>query len=147
MTIQSSIFGTFCIRVLAAWSIVHGMLTCIGGSDRWINSVYDIVELIPGAPYTWGIALIIGGLLALSASLLGIEFSKKIGRVNINYSLLKNVGLWIIGATCFCFFLGLIGVAITHPDISFTVGDRDLLICVLCIMMTKATEPSYKKMD
>ena len=144
--IQSSVFGTLCIRLLAGWAILHGLLTCIGGISRWSSPVYDVVKLMPGSPYTWGIILIVGGILALTASMLGIEFEKQVFGKTITYAMMKNTGLWIIAIVCFLFSIGVLSAAL-QPDstVSLAAGDRDLLICVLCVMMTKAVEPTYRK--
>lgn len=144
--IQSSIFGTFCIRLIGIWAIVHGILTCLGGIAKWTSPAYDVVKLIPGSPYTWGIILCVGGMFTLSASLLGVEYERIILGRKITYFGLKNFGLWVIAAVSLFFAIGVIAVAFEPGSpVSFAAADRDLFICAMSVMMTKAIEPIYEK--
>ena len=141
----SSIFGTMCIRMLGTWAIVHGLLTILNGAARWASPVYDTVRLLPGSPYTWGVILVCAGILVLWASLKGIDLNLPlIGNDTYkSYRLVKNTGLWIIAIWCSLFAIGVATAAYFDPGVSLAIADRDILVCALSVMMTKAVEPRW----
>jgi hypothetical protein len=146
--IQSSVIGTAVIRILATWAVIHGLLVILGGIGRWNGPVYQFVRLLPGSPYTWGVILMLGGFLALYASIRGVDYVIKINKNTIvSYRIIKNAGLWIIAVWCALFSAGFIGAMYLHPELSLALADRDILICILSLLMTKAVEPRYKLDD
>lgn len=56
--------------ILGAWALVLGILTIIGHDLRWSSPVYDVARLLPGAPESWGIGLVVGGILLLGGCVL-----------------------------------------------------------------------------
>jgi hypothetical protein len=149
MALQSSPLGTITIRTLSSWAILHGLLTIIGGPSRWVSPAYDYVSLLPGSPYSWGAFLVVGGLLALYASLKGVDYVISLslfGReVNVTYDVIKNTGLRMIALWCMIFMIGFIAAIFVHPEISLAAADRDIPFIIFALMMTKAREPRYIK--
>lgn len=145
MTLTSSVFGTYFLRLLGCWGIVHGFFTCVGGIDRWKSHVYDFVRIVPGSPYTWGILLMVAGVLIVWASVAGVDYEIKILNKTINYRRIKNTGLWIMAFETFIFGFGVLLASLYYSDVSLAGCSRDFLICLSCVMMTKAIEPRYVK--
>lgn len=51
-------------RLLAGFAVLQGALIVVSDVDRWSSPAYQIALKLPGAPPTWGIALLIFGITA-----------------------------------------------------------------------------------
>lgn len=56
-------------RLLATFAILQGLNITFGGARRWGTDAFVIAMLVPGAPPTWGVVLLILGIIALVGSL------------------------------------------------------------------------------
>jgi hypothetical protein len=52
-------------RLISAHAVCYGLLTILGGYERWSGRGLQIARGIPGGPYTWGGALAAAGAVAL----------------------------------------------------------------------------------
>lgn len=137
MTLTSSPFGSWCIRILAGWAIFHGFTTIVQSDARWSAPIYHYISMIDAS--IWGFCWAVGGTLAMAASVSGPDlYLNKI----VQYQRVKNAGLWLIAGTSFLYALLLWTTVIFYDHtVSLTGPDRDVVIIALCVMMTKAIEP------
>lgn len=55
-------------RLIATWAILQGGLITAGGAKRWSSPAYAVAILVPGAPATWGVSLLVIGALILAGT-------------------------------------------------------------------------------
>lgn len=163
---QGSYGASLVVRAIGTWATYNGLAIIIGGTLRWGNSAYDVVNLMPGSPYTWGIILVICGGLVMYGSLTSrflplknLHYSRPalnyhakgikevIGTkdVTIDWSSVqfRNAGFKIMAAWLMLFGIAFFITIFTLPDISFGFGSRDFLIAVICVIMTNVREPQH----
>jgi hypothetical protein len=162
MSLQGSYGASLVTRLLGTWAIVYGALIFIDGTQRWADPVYQIINLVPGSPFSWGTLLIIGGLITMAGSLHRKNFPLPNFRVTyptidwigwnpklILHSMLvdwspaqvRNVGLYIIAFWTLVFGLALMITIFAGLSIPLGLGSRDLLISIISVVMTKVKEP------
>ena len=145
------------IRAIGTWAIFQSLAISLGGPDRWANPAYDVANLMPGSPYTWAVILLIGGALIMYGSLTNghlpfknftykqITFDGRLRYKNVtvdwNSQQIRNVGLKIVGCWLLLFGFAFIAMIMQLPDIGFGAGSRDVLLSVICMIMTKVQEP------
>lgn len=56
-------------RLIAAYAVVVGVAILIGGPQRFAGLSYRVAIQTPGAPSSWGVAIILAGVLMLAGSL------------------------------------------------------------------------------
>jgi hypothetical protein len=57
-------------HLYAALAIGLGVLTIVGGEDRWSAPGYKTALMFPGAPESWGVAILTFGVMLLAGMLL-----------------------------------------------------------------------------
>ena len=55
-------------RLLGTYGIVQGLGILVGGKRRWYGPSYSAALNVPGAPQSWGFAILLLGLLLLIAT-------------------------------------------------------------------------------
>lgn len=159
---QGSYGASLVIRALGTWAIYMGLLINLGGEARWANPIYHVADLMPGSPLTWGFIMLAGGFLVMFGSLsnthlplpnftfkqptvssINGKFGLHLKSVTIDWSSeqIRNAGLKIMGCWLFLFGLAFIFAIFQVPDIALSSGSRDMLLCVICVIMTKVKEP------
>lgn len=150
------------IRAIGTWAILQGIAINIGGVARWSNPAYDIANLMPGSPFTWGVILFVGGGLIMYGSLtdrkiklpnftyiqptIGLVdddhlwIKKKRVLIDWNSQQFRNAGLKIVGAWLFLFGLAFLAIVFRLDDIGLLSGTRDILFSLICIILTKVKE-------
>jgi hypothetical protein len=58
-------------RWLCTYGVVQGIFVIAGGRKRWSGSSFETALLVPGAPASWGWALLVIGLAGIICSLRG----------------------------------------------------------------------------
>lgn len=111
-------------RLLATFAILQGAAIILGGRDRWQGSGFTVAMTVPGAPATWGWALLGFGAAALWAT-----WAPK-RRV-------AAVALTGIGAWCLFFAGSFVKVVLDIPNAPttgiFTYGFMAVFACVLAV--------------
>lgn len=146
--ITTSYVGTLFTRLYGTWAVLHGLLTVIDNGVRWSTPQYYIVSLLPGSSITWGVVLVLAGVMVLTASMKGRDWSLPgVGNEDYkSYMLIKNIGLWVIAAWTFFFAVGiLIAVIYFFPVVPLGELDKDVLICITCLILSKSVEPRTVK--
>lgn len=139
MTVKGSIISTMVIRVIGIWALLHGFLIVAGGPDRWANPFFETAMKVPGSPYTWGAFLMLGGFLVLLGSYANINvklFGSRFTKFRV-----KNVGLIIIALYNFMFAITTFFIVFNSERISYSSSLKDLLLTVICMILTKVVEP------
>lgn len=150
------------IRAIGTWAIFQGVMIILGGPLRWANPAYNTANLMPGSPYTWGVLIVLGGALIMYGSLtnrylplknftyqqptftsVNGKFGLHSKSVIVNWSSeqIRNTGLRIVGCWLFLFGIALMSTIFYIPDISYATGSRDILLSLICMIMTKVKEP------
>lgn len=164
---QGSYGASLVVRAIGTWTIIYGCLIVIGGPARWSNPAYDVVNLMPGSPYTWAILLLLGGVVTMIGSLSKdglrlphIHYTRKsltvkkwnrwfptIGVVDKdvlidwNKHQVRNFGLLMLAGWWLLFGTALLFGVWAVPNVGFGAGGNQLLLCVISIVMTKVREP------
>lgn len=116
-------------RGVAAYAVVQGLFIILGGRERWSSPSLAIALSVPGAPASWGIALLIAGILVyfglrkahnrlIALALVGIGVWNLFFAVTIAWTALHNQYVTTTGAFTYTFFAILaciMGVAYLHP--------------------------------
>lgn len=58
-------------RLLATFAVLQGLTIIVGGEKRWSEAHYETAQLVPGAPGSWGILLLLTGAVAIFGSITG----------------------------------------------------------------------------
>jgi hypothetical protein len=58
-------FTRFVAIVMLAFAAVYGMITIIGGKQRWASPAYEVALQVPGAPESWGAVLFGAAVMGL----------------------------------------------------------------------------------
>lgn len=93
--------------IYAAFAILVGLGTIVGGATRWRAAAYRTALQVPGAPESWGAALLIAGVLLL------------VGTIFATRSLIVTGAL---SCALWCLFFG-VSIAIetwSNPAVGFT---------------------------
>ena len=59
------------VRAVATYATYVGLAILLGGTDRFGGISYQVALQTPGAPWSWGTGILIGGLLLLVGSVFG----------------------------------------------------------------------------
>lgn len=85
---------------------VYGLITIVGGAGRWSSPAYEVALQVPGAPESWGAALLgvsTLGLLGFAARILPL--------------VAVGVGGCAVWSTAFAFSIGM--VAARNPGVGW----------------------------
>lgn len=93
--------------IMASYAIFQGVLIILGGPARFSQVGYVTALLIPGAPASWGLVLLIGGILAF------------VGLKNRKY-MIGAAGMAVCGVWSFAFGGAFLISAIQHSDANLT---------------------------
>lgn len=93
--------------VMASYAIFQGVLIILGGRARFSQVGYITAMLLPGAPASWGVVLLIGGTLAF------------VGLKNRKY-MIGATGMAICGVWSFAFGGAFLISAIQHSNANLT---------------------------
>lgn len=66
--VASTVLSRMTIWAVGAYAIVQGIGIIQGGAARWVGDAYAVARQVPGAPLTWGVAMILFGVLTLVGS-------------------------------------------------------------------------------
>lgn len=88
------------------FAVVYGLVTIVGGDERWSSPAYASAMQVPGAPESWGAVLLGGGLLGL----LGFAV-RALPVVLVGFSV---CAVW---SACFALSIGL--AAWTNPGVGW----------------------------
>lgn len=114
----ATVSGRFAIWVFVGYSLWQGSGIVMGGSGRWVGPAYTFLRKAPGAPASWGWALITFGLLLGTASLLTLWRLKLVA--------LAGISIWSLG-----FSVGAQYATSTVPTAGTTGSPAYFLICIL----------------
>jgi hypothetical protein len=117
-TQPATVSARFAIWVFVFYALWQGSGIVLGGLKRWSSPGYTLLREVPGAPASWGWALIIFGLLLGSASLLAMWRLKCVA--------LASISIWSLG-----FSVGAQFATNTVPTAGTTGGPVYLLVCIL----------------
>lgn len=70
-------------RLLATFAILQGVNILATGDKRWTGGSFEYALNLPGAPESWGLTLLLTGLVALLATLSGKRRAVVVGQVGI----------------------------------------------------------------
>ncbi|MBF6298203.1 hypothetical protein IU459_11695 [Nocardia amamiensis] len=99
-------FTRFVAIVLLLFASVYGAITIIGGASRWSSPAYEVALQVPGAPESWGAAL-------LGASVMGlVGFATRVLPV-----IAVGFGACAAWSTAFAFSIGV--VAARNPGVGW----------------------------
>ena len=89
-------------RLLATYGIANGVHIILSGSSRFTALSYETAMRVPGAPTSWGVVLVVAGLLTLFGSL-------------TLRPRLAFAGLWIGGVWSLFFAVTFVVSYLKHP--------------------------------
>jgi hypothetical protein len=112
-------------RLTGTWAVVIGVSILFGGERRFSGPSYTYALQLPGAPPSWGVWILVGGLLVVAASLQG-------QRVML-FAALLVCALWSLSFAT-CTFLSLLDI----NDAGGTGTPTYLYIGVLSIFLAAA---------
>ena len=162
---KGSYGASLVVRAIATWAIFQGLMLIIGGEARWTSPVYDVADLMPGAPLTWGIIVLVGGIIILCGSLTDRHLPFKHFnikwpslRYNVNGKVepylksievdwsseqFRNMGLGLVAAWLFLFGISFAVTVFLIPDIGLATWTRDILLSIICLIMIRVREPKH----
>lgn len=110
------------VRLFATYASVQGALILIGGRARWSSPGYVTALMVPGAPSSWGLVLLVVGTLTLVATFRVLMRTAAAG--------LALMGFW-------CFFFALSGAitAIKNPLAGTTGTPTYGCLGVACVVL------------
>lgn len=113
-----------CTRLLATFAVFQGVFIVLGGADRWQSRGLAVAMSVPGAPQSWGYAILGAGLLTLVGTLM-------------SRMVLTALASVAIGTWCLFFAVSLFIVTIRDPRVAttgvITYGTVALLSCTLAV--------------
>jgi hypothetical protein len=121
---DTEVISIFVVRTIGAWGFLAGLLLFLSGERRWVGPSYDILEVLPGSPYTWGLLISFAGLMVVLGSLKQNRF-------------MRNFGLYFIAVWCLFFSVGLVIAAFANGTVSFNLASTYFLVGTLSIFMTR----------
>jgi len=115
-------------RTVAAYALLAGLLIIKGGPNRWHGASYATALSVPGAPATWGWALLVCGLCGL------------VGTFYVRAWTWRVVVAGLVGVAAWClFFAASFALTAVHDDHAATTGvPTYLLFSVLSIILAVA---------
>lgn len=116
-------------RLIATFAIVQGITIIVGGPHRWSGLSYAVALKAPGAPASWGFALLAFGITALAGSLRD--------RVDV-----VAVGTFLTGLWCFFFSLSFATGAWLYRDANTTAMWTYGLLTIICSVVATAYHQS-----
>jgi len=117
-TSPATVSGRFAIWVFVGYALWQGSGIVMGGGARWVGPAYTLLRQAPGAPASWGWALIVFGLLLGMASLLTMWRMKCLA--------LAGISIWSLA-----FSVGAQYATSTVPIAGTTGGPVYFLVCIL----------------
>ena len=66
-------------RIAATYAIVIGITILVGGAPRFGSVSYEVARNIPGAPWSWGVAILAAGAVLLVGTLIGSPLTSALG--------------------------------------------------------------------
>jgi hypothetical protein len=123
--VASTILARLTIWVVGVYAIVQGAGIIWGGRDRWSSPSYAVALHMPYAPTSWGVALILAGLLTLVGSLARRWRVKAAGLVAI------AIWSWFFGRATFAAALQSPLAGTTGPIVYW----KDALVVGILIMV------------
>ena len=117
-TTPATVSGRFAIWVFVAYSLWQGSGIVVGGPERWAGAGYTVLREVPGAPASWGWALILFGLLLGMASLMTAW--------RLKFLALAGISIWSLG-----FSVGAQYATNTVATAGTTGGPVYFLVCIL----------------
>jgi hypothetical protein len=105
--------AAWAVQAISRWFLTVGILLGLsivhGHRQRWSSPSFSTALTVPGAPESWGVAIIILSVIGLSCSMVG----PKLFRVTA-------VGLGGVAVWYFFFAYSLLDVALSNPAASTT---------------------------
>lgn len=109
----------FLTRVMATYAIGVGLAILIGGERRFAGLSYEAALATPGAPASWGVTILLAGLLAWLGTLLGqprvvlagtflgalwaLLFASAFMIAAFRYDEANTTGMWVYGMVAVAF--------------------------------------------
>lgn len=100
-------------KLVAGYTLVQGTSILIGGPERFGAPGYSIALIAPGAPWSWGVVLILSGLImvcgvvkrhsrtvavgAFTAAAWSMFFATAFAWAVMGNPLATNTGMWVYG--------------------------------------------------
>jgi len=94
-------------RLFSTYAIVIGIFVITGGRERWSSPAFETAMQVPGAPASWGVAILIIGSVGLFGSLTA--------RLRMVSGAMMGISIW-----CTFFTLSLLHAALKHPEAATT---------------------------
>jgi hypothetical protein len=66
-------------RLSAGYALVQGVSILVGGEKRFSASAYSVALSVPGAPWVWGVFLVVAGLLMAVGLAIGRDLIAAVG--------------------------------------------------------------------
>jgi len=112
-------------RLFCTFGIIQGVLVIHGGRRRWSSPAFDTALNVPGAPASWGVAILVIGIVGLYGTLalkLKVVF----------------FAMWAISCWFMFFTISLLHAALKNPDAAttgiITYGTMGITAAVLGII-------------
>jgi hypothetical protein len=118
----------FLTRILASYAVVVGVAIILGGERRFAGLSYEAALSTPGAPMSWGVTILLAGLLAWHGTLMAsprlvaagtflgalwaLLFASAFAIAALRYDEANTTGMWVYGMVAFV-FAALAGVHYT----------------------------------
>jgi hypothetical protein len=116
-------------RLIGTYAILQGIVIIIGGRERWSGKSFAVALTVPGAPATWGVVLMLCGLLTLLGTFV---------RVRLAGPRVALVGTMGIAAWCLFFAASLLLTALADHRASTTGIGTYLLFAILAAILAVA---------
>lgn len=129
--LRSSEHGTVIVLMVLSFSL--GFVTIIGHAQRWVAPAYEVALQVPGAPESWGWALIILSWIA-SLGYWHSEFTFDVGKHCVALGKLALiVGMFLVGMWFLFFGLSFLLQFIQNSTVSANGALINFIISILYI--------------
>jgi hypothetical protein len=125
LLVAATILSRMSIWIYGLYAVGQGVGIIAGGPGRWSSPAYAVVKQIPGGPNTWGIILILAGVITI------------IGSVTREW-LIKTVGLVTIILWSLCFSFGAFAAWFQSSTAGTTGGPvylKDALMAIVLLLV------------
>jgi len=129
-------------RLLATYAVCNGAHIIISGRTRFTGPSYETAMLVPGAPASWGVVLIIAGLLALFGSLTlrpriacvglwigglwSMFFTITFFASYLSHRAGNPTGMWVYGLLCCLYYIASAAYRMAVAPVKAVTGSPDL---------------------